>query len=61
MANQSRTMPVSYRWTENAEAWRQVTHIQTVGSSSQPPNFGYSFMQRRSDAASIPLAVRRHS
>jgi len=38
MANQNRTMSVSYRWTEDAKELRQVTHLQTFMSGLPLPD-----------------------
>lgn len=44
MANQNRTMSVSYRWTEDAKELRQVTHKWKFSHPFPLPNFGRSFI-----------------
>jgi len=44
MANQNRTMSVSYRWTEDAKELRQVTHMPTFKVSYRLLNFRHSFI-----------------
>jgi hypothetical protein len=44
MANQNRTMSVSYRWTEDAKELRQGTHKWKFSHPFPLPNFGRSFI-----------------
>ena len=48
MANQNRTMSVSYRWTEDAKELRQVTHKSPFSGLPALPNCGRSFTSAHS-------------
>lgn len=45
MANQNRTMSVSYRGTEDAKELRQVTQKRTLMPFPWLPNIGRSFIR----------------